>query len=139
MLGLALIDEGRFLVDADEDLSRLQQSLMEYRRTHGEKSKGAKAKLTIEVTLAIDEPADELFSIKAMCKQTLPARPASTSLAIADVDAESGLEGLFVKPSGSEPATPRQGSLATADGRGIDPETGKADQGHTLKLPAKTA
>lgn len=137
-LELGLIDEGRFIIDANEDLSQLQQDLMAYRRLHGDDSKGAKAKLTVEVTICIDDPKNELFSIKAVSKRTLPARPAATSLAIVDIDEASGQECLTVKPSGSDATSPRQGKLATDDGWGIDQDTGKADPEKTLQLPPRT-
>jgi hypothetical protein len=123
-LQLALVDEGRFLSEANTELMALQRRLMAYVAEHGDAADGAKAKLTLEVTLCVENPSQGFFSIKAVAKSTVPARPASVSMAVAN--ARLGDEpALYVRPSGSDEQTPRQTKLCTADGRAIDPATGE--------------
>lgn len=122
-LELDLIDEGLFVEQANLDLRALQETILEYNKKHGDRAKNAKAKLTLEITLRCENPDDELFSVKAQIKKSLPARPPSTSLAMASEDEKGAC--LFVRVSGSDNVTPAQGKLATQDGRTIDPETGK--------------
>jgi|GEM_PF-2527620 len=129
-LKLPLIDEGRFMDQADQDLAELQRSLLGFARRHGQYASGAKAKLTIEITLACEDPDQSLFSIKAQTKLAHPTRPASTSMALAAESEDGDGECLFVKPSGSNAQTPRQQQLTTDDGRPIDPATGE------IKTPA---
>jgi hypothetical protein len=124
-LTLGLIAEGRFLQAANEDLLDMQAKLLEYTTVHGDEAKGAKARLIIEITLAVEAPKDEMFSIRAVTKTALPSRPASVTLAVAD-ETRDGAPCLAVRRSGSDELTPRQGKLATADGRVIDQESGKA-------------
>ena len=123
-LTLELINEGRFLADTHADLADLQERLLAFHDHYGDAAKGAKAKLTIEITLACESPGDNLFSVKAAAKKAAPNRPASTTIAVSD-ETEDGQPRLFVRRSGSDASTPRQGKLATDDGRTIDVDTGK--------------
>lgn len=133
-LTLGMIDEGLFIGQADVDLSVLQQRLLEHVAEYGEQAEKAKAKLTIELTLSVESVKDSLFAVVAKSKMAVPARPASTSLAISDVT-EDGEASLFVRRSGSSADTPRQGKLCTADGRTIDQETGRP----LAQTPARSA
>ena len=65
-----------------------------------------------------------MFSVKAQTKRTIPARPASVTLAISAED-QVGQPRLFVRRSGSDDDDPRQGKLATKDGHVIDIATGE--------------
>lgn len=121
-LTLGLIDEGRFIQAANEDLLAMQEKLLDYVTLHKDDAKGAKAKLIIEVTLAVESPKDEMFSIKALTKTSLPNRPANVTLAVADEDTD-GVPCLAVRRAGSTEAPPQQGKLCTGDGRVIDPAT----------------
>jgi hypothetical protein len=124
-LELELIEEGGFLQRANADLMDVQKALLDFKREHKDAAKGAKATLTIQVTLICENPKEDLFSIKAQTKRTVPARPATVSLAVAD-EAQDGTPTLFVRRSGSDDAPPAQGKLCTDDGRKVDQETGEA-------------
>ncbi len=124
-LTLALIEEGRFLDDANRDLAGLQDGFLAFVRRYGADAKGAKATLRLDITLNAQDPANELFGISSQSKLIQPPRPKAVSLAIVDQD-EDGRECLFVRPAGSDGETPRQMKLATDNGRDIDLKTGKA-------------
>jgi hypothetical protein len=123
-LDLSLVEEGRFIEQANADLMECQRRLLAFRKEYGDKAEKAKAKLQIEVTLVCENPEEELFTIKALTKTSMPSRPASVSVAMA-AEGEDGEPCLFVRNSGSDAETPRQSKLATDDGRPIDIETGK--------------
>jgi hypothetical protein len=74
-LTLAMIDEGRFLQDADADLVKIQQALLEYRDAHKGECEGVKAELTIKITIACTNAVEGLFSVRAVPKLTMPNRP----------------------------------------------------------------
>ena len=120
-LQIGLIDEGRFIQQTDADLGEIQKQLLAFCSEYAEKSVGAKAKLTIEVTVACEDANDGLFSLKSQTKMAFPARPASTTMAIPETN-DDGSECLFVRKSGSDSKTPRQGKLCTDEGRSI-PQT----------------
>ena len=118
-----LIDEGEFLEDFADELTEAQRTLANFRKTHGDKSLKAKVKLTIDVELAIQSVEDDAYTIKTAIKVTNPKRPASVSLAIGGQTDDNKMA-LFVRASGSDVDNPRQGKLATRDGRTIDSQTG---------------
>ena len=125
VLEMGDIEEGRFLGNVNLDLEELQAKLIEHVRQYGrEATKGAKAKLQIEVSLSFEGRDNTDYSIKATTKRVLPGRPASVTVGIAD-EKENGDPTLFVRQSGSTDDTPKQGVLATRDGRTIDITTGK--------------
>lgn len=119
------IDEGRFEKNVNEDMRKLQSALVKYVKEHKEKAEKAKAELTIKITLSCDSPEDMLFGVKAVTKISMPSRPASVTVAMAEDD-EDDQPALFVRGSGSSRSHPNQGVLTTKDGRPVDPETGKA-------------
>jgi hypothetical protein len=123
-LSLEGIDEGRFLAQVEGDLRKAQASLVEFVKKHGPESKGAKAKLTVEITLGCVNPTDMLFGIKASTKTAVPNRPPSVSLALSDED-DDGTPALFARSSGTSRAIPQQGVLTTEDGRVVDQKTGE--------------
>ena len=123
-LSLSLVDEGLFISQADADLMDCQKTLLEFRDRHGNKAKGAKCKLTIEVTLCCENSEEELFSVKAVTKKSLPARPPSTTIAMS-AQKDNGEIALFVRRSGSTDTTPRQSVLSTQAGETVDVETGE--------------
>jgi hypothetical protein len=123
-LNLSLIDEGRFVEQADADLLELQRKLVAFAREYGEQAEGASATLTISVKVKVEDVKSLICSIKANTKISLPPRPGSVTMAVTDKDPASDELCLFVKPSGSDDA-PRQRKLCTADGRAIDPATGE--------------
>jgi len=123
-LELSLIDEGRFMAQANNDLLDLERRLVRFMDTYGEKAKGAKAKMTIEISLAVEDPGDELVSVKAQIKKSIPASPASATLAMVAED-DKQQRCLFVRRSGSSAVEPAQQVLSTDDGQAIDQKTGK--------------
>ena len=123
-LALGLVDEGRLIVRANADLLDVQHRLMKYVAKHGKLAAKAVAKLQIEVSLRVENPNEAVISVKAGTKVTLPNRPASVTLAIGDED-DAGNGRLFVRKSGSDATTPRQGKFCTDDGERIDPDTGE--------------
>lgn len=118
-LNLDLIEEGDFMAEANIQLGKLQEQLIAYRDKHQMESKGAKGKLTMEITVKIEDPKDELFSIKSSIKKALPARPSYTSLAMAN-KTQDGQARLFVRESGSTADSPRQSVLCTEAGEMVD-------------------
>jgi hypothetical protein len=132
-LDLGLIDEGRFLEDANKDLAQAQQELARFVEEHGEAAKKSKAVVTLKVTLQCErgKPENEAYSVKAESKLTIPARLPSVTLALRGED-EADEPCLFVRRSGSTSDTPKQKVLATKDGRTVDPETGEL-----LEAPAE--
>ena len=123
-LELALIEEGQFIDRINSDLSHIQQDLLSFVEEHADRAKGAKAVLTIQITLACENPTDGGYSIKALTKKTVPNRPASVSLCFGD-EKDDGTPSLFVRKSGSDESIPQQGKLATDAGKTIDQETGE--------------
>lgn len=119
-----LIDEGEFLGDLNLELSELQQAIVKYCRTHGEKAKGAVACLDIKIAIGVAKVDDEAFSVKVSMKATHPKRPATVSLAMGGTDDDGNLA-LFVRAAGGDKTEPRQGKLFTQRGAVIDPETGE--------------
>jgi len=128
-LNSRLIDEGEFLGDVDQELRELQVAISKFRRLYGEKAKDAKAKLTIEIEVKIEDCDEDAYSIKTTMKATHPKRPASVSIAMGG-ETEDGELALFVRTAGSDKTTPRQGKMFTQSGRTIDPITGEVvDEG----------
>ena len=121
-LTLRLIGDGLFLPRCDEELRRIQAELRRYFDEHGERAKGAKARLTIKVTLAI-EAKTGAPSIKAEYDCTLPAAPADMSMAAWGSDEHGPC--LKVQASGSYHDVPGQRRFTTIDGRRVDPQTGE--------------
>lgn len=127
-LTLDLIEEGRFEQEVNQVLAKNQADLIEYVRKHGkEAAKGAKAVLQVNVILKFEGPEMENFSVKGELKRQLPARPAVTTLALADAK-DDGEPSLFVRAAGSTADDPRQQVLCTEDGRTINPTTGEAEE-----------
>jgi len=112
------------MAQANNDLLDLERRLVRFMDTYGEKAKGAKAKMTIEISLAVEDPGDELVSVKAQIKKSIPASPASATLAMVAED-DKQQRCLFVRRSGSSAVEPAQQVLSTDDGQAIDQKTGK--------------
>jgi hypothetical protein len=123
-LQLVLVDEGRFLAQADADLARLQAEMVQFMERHGDLAKGSKAVLLMKITLRCEDVENKMFSVKAQVEQKVPNRPASITLGMPGPDME-GEPCLLVRRSGSTADSPAQGVLATEDGRAVDPETGE--------------
>ena len=115
-LTLDKIEEGQFLQKANEDLQELQRTMLAYLGEHGEQALKAKGKLTLEISIVIENAKECMFSIKTTPKMSLPARPPGTSMAIATIT-QDGEESLFVRETGSDKTTPRQGKFCTDEGR----------------------
>jgi hypothetical protein len=124
-LTLGLVEEGRFEAEIDVAMAHLQAELIRFVQQHGpEKAKGAKAKLTVGITMQFEGPNKEDFSVKGTLQQSVPSRPAVVTRAMADLDDE-GLPVFFVRASGSTADSPTQGVLTTDDGRVVDTATGE--------------
>lgn len=113
-----LIDEGEFLGDLNLELADLQNVIVQFCRLHGEKAKGAIAKLQVDIAIKVENPDDQAYSVKVAIKAQHPKRPASVSLAMGGTG-DDGKQALFVRSSGSDDDNPRQLKLATRDGRAI--------------------
>lgn len=125
-LTLDLIEEGRFMEHANEDLSKLMHALTEHVKKYGrDLSIGTKAQLNIKVVLKFEGRDVSDFSVLTTTELKLPGRPAEVTVAVAATE-QTGEETLFVRNSGSAHDNPKQARLATDDGRAIDPKTGKA-------------
>lgn len=124
-LSLALINEGQFLEDIDDDLRELQRKLANFQRTYGIESLKAVAKLKIEISLKVEnDESDGAFSITTSVATIEPKRPKTLSLAIGGVDEDNNMA-LFVRASGSDENHPKQLKLATKNGQVINQETGE--------------
>lgn len=124
-LTLNLVEEGRFHDEIDLALAHLQAEMVRYVKQHGvEKSEGAKAQLTVQLSLKFEGPNAEDFSIRGTLKQSIPSRPAVITRAVADVK-DDGEPALFVRASGSTADSPLQDVLTTEDGRLVDSDTGE--------------
>lgn len=124
-LTLALVDEGRFLGDINEEIEAGMKALIKFKKKYG-KDKALKAKAVIGISLSIVfEGRDENdFSVKGLIKQTVPSKPASVTVAMESED-DAGEATLFVRASGSTADSPKQGVLATKAGDLIDQKTGE--------------
>ena len=120
-LKLANLDDQQFLPAVEEKFRFVQESLARYAQKHGPKAIGAKAVLTVKVTLAVEKSEDP--SIKAEIEAKIPADPAHRSMAEFGSD-EHGLC-VKVQRAGSYDGEPRQGRMFTHDGRRIDQQTGE--------------
>lgn len=135
-LQVELIEEGRFLKELNEQLRKIQTEHVNFVRVHGpDKTKGSTSKINASITLKFEGgDAGEMFSIKAEMSKKTPIRPAAVTAAIAGEEQDE-VPALFVRACGSGKDDPRQGILATQDGRLVDPATGEVAE-KTAK-PAK--
>jgi hypothetical protein len=130
VLNMDLIQEGQFKADADEELAEIQKLLLGHIKKYGnEATEKAKAELTIKIVLQRSSTDEQAFSVKTSFTKKTPGRPSHVTLAIQDED-DDGQPRLFVRRSGSDEATPRQGKLTTDRGEAINPDTGEV-------IPAK--
>lgn len=124
------IDEGRLAEALDEELATLARDHLSHIKKY-EDDLPAKTKsiLTLKITIEHNAEASEdgMHSIKGAITRTLPARPSSATLAIEDHEQLTGEQMLFTRTAGSDKTNPRQGKLATLDGRAIDQETGRPE------------
>ena len=81
-LTLANVHGGEFLQQAETALQKLQADLLEFMARYGDEADGAKGKLTMELSLAIDEAASCTMSVKAAVKVSSPQSPSMTMLAL---------------------------------------------------------
>jgi len=109
-LRLALINEGGFLEDADVEFVALQKDMLRFREEHGPMAEGAKAKLTIQVTVECQDVETNSFRVLTEIKRTVPVRPKRGSLAMGHTD-ETGHTSLLVTASGSADGDPLQGKF----------------------------
>ena len=121
-----LIEEGRLAESLDKAISDATQKLLWHVKEYGhEATVRSKASVDLKITVQFDGAEIDDFSIKAAIKTTLPGRPIHVTKAI-HTEEQTGEEFLFIRASGSSTDTPRQGRLATDDGRAVDLATGEA-------------
>ena len=124
-LDLPGIEEGRFLELANADLRTLQEKLVGFVDEYKDEADKATATMTISIQLKCVDVKTLAFAVKAATKLSLPQRPSSLTLAISGPDDETGQPTLFVRKTGSDSRSPRQGKLLTNKGESIDPDTGE--------------
>lgn len=121
-----LIAEGEALSDLNREIRTAVSALHNHQqrcaRVEGGRSPlGAKAVVTMKITFQqLTEAADIKFEVSSK----LPPRPAHVTTAAEGVD-DDGKHTLMVPRSGTTADDPRQGRLATHDGRAVDLETGE--------------
>ena len=120
VIEIGLIQEGKFLEDANKDLRDVIRRLMAHVREHGvEATKGAKATLTIDITAIFGGVDESDYTIRTTLKQKLPGRPAHATKAVGEY--RGGEQDLYVRSSGSTAdEDARQLRFATKDGRPVD-------------------
>jgi len=123
-LAINLVNEGELVKRIDSELLKIQEYLTDYAQQHKDAAVGAKAKLTVELVVAIGDKEGKSVHAKANCKLTLPSAPALVSLAMG-IRNRKGQGRFFVRTSGSDESTPRQRKLCTQSGERIDLETGE--------------
>jgi len=124
LVSIDQIDEGLFKQTVDKHLAEVQNKLAAFRKEHGESAKGAKAKLVIEVGFVLKDPKTEVVECIAKSKYVLPVDPPSVSVMMAG-ESQTEEPCLLTRVSGSSSVPPRQGILATQDGRTVDQKTGE--------------
>ena len=106
---LDLIEEGQLLKDFDAELANIAQQIILHVQKHGNAAKGAKAKLSLELTLEVTSVEDETFGIASGIKKKLPERPRKSSLALASE--KDGRQVLECRASGTSYDSPRQAHI----------------------------
>ncbi len=119
-----LIEEVRLKGELEEELKIVMRALCRYRKKYGDEAQGAKAQVTLKVTLKIEDPKDEFYSVVSTLESKMPGRPQRATLAIEGTD-DKGRPILFSRKSGSSKDHPDQQKLCTDAGEAIDPETGE--------------
>lgn len=120
-LKIANIDDQKFLPAVEEKFREVQEKLTRYVQTHQTKAIGAKAVLTVKVTLAVEKTCDP--SVRAEVETKMPADP--PALTFAEFGSDEHGPCIKVQRAGSFSDTPRQKRMFTDDGRMIDPNTGE--------------
>ena len=120
-LKVANINDQKFLPELEEKFRAMQEALARYLFKHDHRAIGAKAVLTVKLTLAIEESKEP--SLKAQIDMKIPADPAHVGMARFGTDEHGPC--CKVQRAGSFKDSPRQGRIFTEDGRKIDPNTGE--------------
>jgi hypothetical protein len=117
---LANFDDGHFLAAAEEKFREVQEKLARYVQKHDLKAVGAKATLTLKITLAVEPTKDP--SLRADIETKVPADPPHLRMGQFGQDEH----GPCVKVNHAvDYGDPRQKRLFTPDGRPVDPTTGE--------------
>jgi hypothetical protein len=124
-LKVANINDQKFLPELEEKFRGMQEALARYVYKHDHRAIGAKATLTVKITLAVEESKEP--SIKAEIDMKIPADPAHVGMARFGHDEHGPC--CKVQKAGSFKDSPRQGRMFTDDGRKIDRETGEILEG----------
>lgn len=119
-----LIEEGRLKGELEDELAKVMTALCRYRKKYGDEARGAKAQVVLKVTLKIEDPKDEFYSVVSTLESKMPGRPQRATLAIEGTD-EKGRPILFSRKSGSSGDHPDQQRLCTDAGETIDQDTGE--------------
>lgn len=123
-LSIDLIDEGRFVKEINDATQKAAKGLLEYQRKHGkDRTRGAKATVTVKVTIAADKETDA-FMVRGDIQEKIPSRPPVIDLAIEECD-DAGNDTLFMRKTGGTADSPRQGVLTTREGEVVDQVTGE--------------
>jgi len=114
--------DGTFLADLEEKFREVQAALCRYVDRHGDKdSAGAKASLTVKITLAVEKTGTP--SIKVGIITATPSEPMYVAGAMFGSDEHGPC--LKVQKAGAYQGPPQQRRLCTEDGRRIDMDTGE--------------
>lgn len=129
-LTLENIHGGEFMGAAESALQKLQAELLAFASTYRHEADGAKARLTMEVTLAVEEAESSAFSLKAVIKTTTPQTPAMISLAMPYSSSDGSGVAIHVKrPAARATDQARLFQHETPPGRAVaehvDQETGE--------------
>ena len=127
--------DGTFLADLEEKFREVQEALCRYVDRFGDKnSAGAKASLTVKITLAVEKTGTP--SIKVAITKSLPSEPMYVAGAMFGSDDHGPC--LKVQKAGAYQGPPQQRRLCTEDGRRIDTTTGEIMDGGTIQTDSNT-
>ncbi len=120
-LKLANIDDQQFLPTVEEKFREVQERLARYAQKHQAKAIGAKATLTVKLTLLIEKTEDP--SIKAEIETKVPSDPAHMATAWFGHDEHGPC--VQIEKISTHEGPSRQRTMFTPDGRVVDPNTGE--------------
>ncbi len=117
-LTLMGIEQGRLVGDADVSLEKLQDAMVRHAQEHGPRANGAKATLKLQVELVYRSETDTV-DIVSKLELKLPARPATKTMGLPDVDDDRRGQ-ILVARGGSRKDHPEQQVLTKDDGSPLE-------------------
>lgn len=120
---LSLINQGRLLARFNQAVLKAQEQYTAHVKKWGSDAKGAKATITMKLTMVCTSGESGETEIRAKVTLVPPDDPEMTSVATVDKERPEAL--LFVRPDGSSEDPPCQMVMATYDGRTVDTQTGE--------------